>query len=412
MRVRDRLRRVALTAFDDVRGLHPLRGGSTWSTGAPSSLVPWLQSWWGSGQGSGTSQAASVGSATRCLQLVSQQISTMPLRFRGSFEPVWVANPDPVWFPNGIAEAVFAAVWSLYAYGDAFLYVTDRYEATGYPRLWTVLDPARVDVDVDPAGGRRYRAGDTYLDSFNVLQIPRCPSGALRSTSALDAYASNLVAASAAEQFAADVFYSGGIPWGALKPERRLDKTQAEDLQAQWAARTSQRRGAPAVLPPDVGFQQFQFNPKDLLLLESREWDAKQIAAAFGVPAFMLNMDQAGGLNYSNPEMLFATWWRTELYPVARRIESALSIWLPRGNWVEFDPSASLRPDLATLSGVVLASVGAGLLTPSEGRSMLWDLPPLTEGEALDMIDEPPGANATEIDIATAPAVPALEVVA
>jgi HK97 family phage portal protein len=290
--------------------------------------------------------------------------------------------------------------------------VIDRYEATGYPRLWTVLDPEQLTVDLDPvAGGRRYRAGDVYLDPYNVLQIPRCPNGALRSSSALAAYASNLAAAAAAEQFAADVFYSGGIPWGALKPQRRLDKGQAEDLQAQWAARTSMRRGAPAVLPPDVEFQQFQFNPKDLLLLESREWDAKQIAAAFGVPAFMLNMDQSGGLNYSNPEMLFATWWRTELYPVARRIESALSIWLPRGNWVEFDPSASLRPDLATMSTTWLALLAAGVVTEDEVRAAVLDLPPLTEGEALAMIDEPPGANASEIDATTAPATPILEVV-
>jgi HK97 family phage portal protein len=175
--------------------------------------------------------------------------------------------------------------------------------------------------------------------------------------------------------------------------------------------RAGARRGAPAVLPPDVEFQTFQFNPKDLLLLESRQWDAKQIAAAFGVPAFMLNMDQSGGLNYSNPEMLFATWWRTELYPVARRIESALSIWLPRGNWVEFDPSASLRPDLATMTTTWLQLHAAGIVSDDEVRAAVLDLPPLADGDALKMIDEPPGANASELDAAAA-APPALEVVA
>jgi len=403
----ERLRRVALTTRDDVLGLHPRRGsGSQWATSAPSSLVPWLQSWWNAGQAvpTGPQGAGSVGTANRCLQLVSQQISTMPLRFRGQYEPAWVSNPDPVWFPNGIGDAIFAAVWSIYGWGDAFLYVTDRYESNGYPRLWTVLDPAQVTVDHDPQGGRRYRAGDVYLDAYDVLQVSRCPNGELRSTSALDAYASNLAAAAAAETFAADVFYAGGIPWGALKPSRRLDSTQAAELQAQWSARASARRGAPAVLPPDVEFEQFQINPKDLLLLESREWDAKQIAAAFGVPAFMLNMDQAGGLNYANPEMLFETWWRTELYPVGRRVESALSVWLPRGNWVEFDPSATLRPDLATMSETWLGLLAAGVVTEDEVRAAVLDLPALTEGEALDMIDEPPGANAAQLSVVPPPA--------
>lgn len=347
--------------------------------------------------------AGRVGSANRCLQLVSQQISTMPLRFRGNFEPMWVSNPDPAWFPNGIGDAVFAAVWSAYQHGDAFLWATDRYDSTGYPRSFTVLDPMAVTVSAS-SGERHYEAGGVALDPRDVLQIPRNPNGALRGTPALSAYASNLSAAAAAEAFAADFYESGGIPWGALQPSRRVTEEQATALQDQWATRVGARRAAPAVLPPDVTFNAFQFNPKDLLLLESREWDAKQIAAAFGVPAFMLNMEQAGGLNYSNPEMLFSTWWRTELYPMARRIESALSTWLPRGNWVEFDPSIVLRPDLQTMTSVWLQLRSAGVVTVDEVRAAVLDLPPIEDGEALALIDEPPGAKTTELD--TAPPTP------
>src|SRR6185436_3433185 len=138
------------------------------------------------------------------------------------------------------------------------------------------------------------------------------------------------------------------------------------ELQAQWTTRVGLRGGAPAVIPPDITFTQFSFNPKDLLLLESREWDSKQIAAAFGVPAFMLNMDQGGGLNYSNPTMLFDTWWRTELYPTAKRVDQALTTWLPRGAWVEFDPSVLLRPDLQTTTTVWLSLEAAGIVTKDE----------------------------------------------
>lgn len=344
-----------------------------------------------------------VGSASRCLQLVCQQVATMPLRFRGTDQPMWVTNPDPVWFPNGISDALFAGVWSCYAHGDALLWVTGRYESTGYPRTWTVLDPLAVNV-VEDRGRRRYTApnGATFPDG-DVLQVSRNPTGRLRGTPALAAYASNLAAASAAEGFAADFYVAGGVPWGALKPDRRLSQDQAIELQNQWITRVGSRQAAPAVLPPDVTFQQFQFNPKDLLLLESRQWDAKQIAAAFGVPAFMLNMDQSGGLNYSNPEMLFSTWWRTELYPVARRFEEALSTWLPRGNWVEFDPSILLRPDLATMTTVWLQLLTAGVVTADEVRAAVLDLPPLAQGEALAQIDEPPGAQTTELDAAPAP---------
>ena len=62
----------------------------------------------------------------------------MPLRFFGTREPAWVANPDPVWFPNGIGDAVYMAIDQMYRWGDAYLYITARY-ADGYPSAWTVL---------------------------------------------------------------------------------------------------------------------------------------------------------------------------------------------------------------------------------------------------------------------------------
>lgn len=392
----ERLRRAAVHTLENVRGLHP-RSETQWSTSAPSSLVPWLRSWWHGSWGWSPDNAEGVGSASRCLQLVSQQISTLPLRYRHQpetqgYEPAWVSNPDPVWFPNGITDAMFAIVWSIYGWGDAFLWVTGRYEGSGYPRTWTVLDPAQVTVS-ESAGTRLYRVGDLTLDTRDVMQISRDPRGNLRGTSALSAYATNVAAASHAEAFAADFYVHGGVPWAVLQPSKRLDGKQAADLQAQWMARTATRGAAPAVIPPDVTFHQFSFNPRDLMLIESREWDAKQIAAAFGVPAFMLNLPQAGGLNYSNPEMLFTTWWKSELYPTAHRLDQALSMWLPAGNWVEFDPGFLLRPDFATLVQTWLAMLAQGVVTQDEYRAAVLDLPPLSAGEATAMLDVPAGAR-------------------
>lgn len=356
--------------------------------------------------------AERVGTAARCLQLVSQQIAAMPLRYRGvAPEPQWTSNPDPVWFPNGVADAMFAGVASMYAWGDAFLLVTSRYQ-TGFPRSWTVLDPAQVTVEADKRGdGRRYRVSTVDLDPADVLQVSRNPTGALRGTSALHAYAANVKAAYSAEAFAADFFTAGGVPWAVLQPSRRLDEAQAKQLQSQWVARAGLRGGAPAVIPPDVVFTQFSFSPKDLLLLESREWDAKQIAAAHGVPAYLLNMEQSGGLTYANVGMLFDLMWRAELYPSARRIESALSTWLPRGSWVEFDPSVVLKPDLPTMTDTWLKLLTANVVTQDEVRAAVLDLPPLAEGDALELIDEPPGANASVAQPAPPASPPALEVV-
>jgi phage portal protein BeeE len=144
------------------------------------------------------------------------------------------------------------------------------------------------------------------------------------------------------------------------------------------------------------------------MLLETREWDAKQIASAFGVPAFMLNLEQAGGLNYSNPEMLFETWWRSELYPTAHRIEACLSTWLPRGSWVEFDPSALVGPDVAGRLAIAKQAYADGAMSLDEYRAYVFDLPPQ---EAVELIDEPPGAKTSDLTAPEPTIPPALEVV-
>src|SRR5262245_11485278 len=103
----------------------------------------------------------------RCMQLTCQQIASMPLRFFGKRDaPAWVANPDPAWYPNGIGDAVFAAAWSMYGWGDAFLYITARY-ADGFPAAWTVLDPAVLNIK-QQRGRRAYYVRDTEIDSDSV----------------------------------------------------------------------------------------------------------------------------------------------------------------------------------------------------------------------------------------------------
>lgn len=376
----------------------------------PTSIAPLVSAFSESWGYAGVSPylAERIGAAARCLQLASQQVATLPLRHRGpGVEPSWLGNPEPGVY-NGISDAIFAATWSIYARGNAYLWVTSRYQ-TGFPATWVVLDPVTMSVTADQYGEATYRSNGYKLDPRDVLHVRRdFKPGTLVGTGCLDAYWSNMASAAAAESFAADFFNRGGVPSAVIKWDRPLSPEQATSLQAAWVNAVSTRAGAPAVLDKGLDYSVLTFSPRDLMLLELREYDAKQIAGAFGVPAFLLNLPQADGLNYSNPAQLFDLWWRAELMPCAHRIEAGLSAWVARGNWVEFDPSIILRPDLPTLADTWLKLLGAGVVTPDETRAAVLDLPPLSEGEALAMIDEPSGADVSE----PAPETPRLEVVA
>jgi HK97 family phage portal protein len=283
-----------------------------------------------------------VWSANRCVQLNAQQIASLPLEFTGTFEPAWVSSPDPHWYPNGIGDAVFAAVRSMYAWGDAFLLITDRY-ANGFPSGWTVLDPSAVNVELVD-GRKQFRSGQALLNPENVVQVSRDPGVGLRGTSALTASTPH-VWASITSGDLGQTLMGGGVPNAVLKSGRKLTEEQATALQAQWVASTALRRGAPAVLPPDLTFEQLAFSPKDLMLLDGQQFEGRVIAAAFGVPPYLLNLPLEGGLTYQSPEQLEESWYRFELRPTALRLSRALTAnMLPRGNQVAFDMAEALAP--------------------------------------------------------------------
>lgn len=345
--------------------------------------------------------------ANRCLQLNCQQIASMPLRFIGNGTPAWVTNPDPVWYPNGISDAVFSLAWSMYSWGDGWAYITARY-SDGYPSAWTVLDPAAMQVEL-VAGERRFRSSGRLLDPRDVVQISRNPSGALKGSSALRAYADFLSGSLASASLGRSVMGENPVPHSVLKSQRKLTEAQASALQTQWATATATRRGLPAVLPPEIDFEQLAFSPKDLLLLDAQEFNARVIAAAFGVPAFMLNMPLAGGLTYQSPEMLVDQWWRLELRPTAKRLSDAMSAqMLPRGSSVHFDAHDVLAPALPELHKVWSEAADKGLVTPDEYRRAVLNLEPLGTANAVDELLQPNSAGASPADQIPTPDVIAL----
>jgi HK97 family phage portal protein len=350
-----------------------------------------------------------LGVVQRCLQLTAQQVASMPLRMHGTAAtPVWLGNPDPDVYTS-LTEAIFAATWSRYASGNIYLFVTSRY-ADGYPATWIVLAPEWMTVGYGADDEPTYTWYGYPIDRSDLLHVKRNPvAGQLVGTPALDGYWSNIQSAAASEMAAASALTDGGVPRVALKYKRKLLGTQAKDLQAQWIAAVQNRGGAPPVLDDDLDLKELSWSPRDAMLLELREYDSKAIASAFGVPAFLLNLPQAGGLNYSNPEMLFQTWWTVELMPASHQLETALSSWLPRGSWVAFDPQAILRPDPAQLATMWTGLLNVGAVTVDELRATVLGLPPLEE--AADTLPSPSGAPTQIIEppVAVAPSLPATQ---
>jgi len=334
--------------FRETLGLPPkARDLTTPLEGTTQTIYPQVQSFWaetygGSGLYISPKVAELVWVAARCIQLNAQQIAAMPIEYHttapgGGFEPAWVSSPDPVWFPNGVGDALFTIVENLYKWGFSVQQITTRY-SNGFPLGFTVLPSEAVNIDVEN-GRRTYKLGDRRLDPLDCVQIDRNPGNRVKGTPALAAYASQAWGILAGGEESRNVL-SGGIPRGFLKPKRVQTPEQAAALQAQWQARMATRAGAPAVMDPEVEWESVSFNPTELALLEAQEFTIRSVASAYGVPASLLNMAVTGGLTYQNPAMLGEYWWRFELRTLAKRVADAFTAqMLPRGSWVSIDAS-------------------------------------------------------------------------
>ncbi|HZL96476.1 MAG TPA: phage portal protein [Vicinamibacterales bacterium] len=282
-----------------------------------------------------------VWAANVCQHKNSQQISAMPLEWHGSegtLEPAWVSSPDPAQFPNGISDAMYAITDQLYGYGYSLQYVTDFYDS-GYPRRWTVVSSASCIPYFDAEGRKVYKVGDTVLDPRRVIQVDRNPTTAAHGTSALRAFAQRAYSLLAAGDKSLSVSRDA-FPPGYLKSENRLTSEQAEAAQMSWMTKTEARAGGVPVLGQGWTFESSGIDPSDMALLETQEWDARVICAAYGVPSVLLNIPMVGGLTYQNPLALMQAWWLTELRTTAKRVVDAFTAqMLPRGQWVSVDAS-------------------------------------------------------------------------
>jgi HK97 family phage portal protein len=285
---------------------------------------------------------------------------------------------------------------NLYRHGEAFPYITSRY-ADGFPSGWTVLSPELMNVRME-RGQREYRYGERPLNRADVVHIFRDPGG-LRGTPALRAYASKVWGAISTVETSRGMVGEGKIPNAILKSQKRLTQEQAEAIQETWMNARARQPGAPAILPPEIDFQQLAFSPHDLLLLDSQKFDASVICTAYGVPAFMLNLPLEGALIYQNPESLFEDWWRSELRTMAGTIAAALTAqMLPRGSAVTVDATETIEPNVTDQIASWNDMLDRNVVSVNEFRAEVLGLPAMEQGDAIAELTQPPVANASPSD--------------
>lgn len=359
---------------------------------------PWL--WW-LGPGDGTlgpygnplvpgdpAGLATLPAVARCTSIICDTIGGLPWRVvRGDYEqlatPDWISDPQatrldgrvvggPV-LDNRLGAVEFWANWIVAAlwFGDGYVYVPVR-DSAGAPKppLWQ-LHPHDVTVEAGT-----YWVGDTPLPSNSILHLRGgLPYDDGTGQGVIDKHGLDLSLAATVRQYAAGVFQSG-VPAGYLKSSQpNMSEKQASDLKAAWLAQHGGAKRSIAVLNATTDFHAVSISPVDAQLSDSRQWGLRDIALAFGVPAYMLGVP-GDPSTYANVESRMIELRTFTLLPWQRRIESTLDAQLPRGTSLKIASDGLLRADTKTRYEAHKVGIEAGFETVDEARA-LEDRPPL-----------------------------------
>lgn len=380
------------------------------ASGRAITSLPW---WDGAETASGErvtpTTALQLAAVWRCISLVAELLSSMPVdTYRGAGPAkAEVQNPPAIVLrPSQRVtrrEWVYQYVTSMMLRGNAYGVALAHDPSTALPTVVEWVDPSSVSV-VCPSSlalpeyyidGRRVDR-DNIVHLRNVL-LPGCIEG----LSPIEYHAETIGLGIAARKFGSQWFGQGAHPSAILSTDQKLVPEQAEEMKKSFLASIRKRR-EPAVLGAGIKYTQIQVSANESQFLATQQMSAVEIALVFGVPPEMINASLPGSTNsktYSNREQMWQDFVSTCLAHYAGRLEDAWSGMTPRGQRVQFNLDALLRGDTLSRYQAHAIGISSQFITPNEARE-LEDRKPIEGGDELVKPAAPAPAPAPEGDAA------------
>lgn len=365
-----------------------------------------------------------------CISLISNQFANTIPQTQRRIKGVWVTddvlNPN-LTMPNRYQTmpqflAQFAT--HLLEHGNAYVWNNGK--------SWRLLNPRTVKIHIatDGSGMTFYEAGQDYLTGITeAVYIPDNQILHARINVFRDSQLIGIgplhVAAMAGKlgedaRIAAQTAYENSSrPGGIIEVPGAVDTAKLQEMKKVFNdGYGGNNRGQTAVLSDGAKFISVQgASVLDSAVIEALNLSSAQIAAVFNVPAYLVG---AGSFPpYSGQVQAMQQFLTTCLQPLITQAESLFNKGLGIDGYVfrrvRFDVSAILRLDPQTEMAVIAQGVGAGILSPNEGRAKL-NLPAVKGGDSpylqqqnypLEALYESNSANGNSgsgADVAPAPA--------
>lgn len=329
----------------------------------------------------------------RAVSLISQTIASVPLRTLrdnadGTREqvPSFLDNPGG---PDGLTpfEWTETVMAHLLLHGNAYLAHTVN--GGGALAALTPIHPLAVTPEWQKDAAGKHTGLKEFqvslddgtvrtFDTTTMTQLMGLSLDGLRGLSPIAVARNSLGTGIAGDRAAAKMFANGAMIAGLVTPEDDLAEGEAEQIMESVRGKIAgvDNAGDIVVINRKLKFTPWTMSAEDAQFLQSRQFSIEEIARWYGLPSFMLNLEQKSTSWGSGIESMQQGMSRTVLSPWAQRIEQRLSRLLSRAQFVEFDLTGLERANPADEIRLLIEQVNAKLLTVDEARA-IRNLPPL-----------------------------------
>lgn len=362
--------------------------------------------------------AFKIGVVFAAISLISDGVASLPPRAfteRPDGErvavdvPQWIRKPHPeIRRFDVYSQLLISAI----AWGNGYAQIIRR-PSDGVIVGLMPLDPSCVYVEWDPnkPGYRRYRlnGGGPWLTSYDVFHVqgPTLP-GEPEGMSVIRAAKEAIGLGMTLEEYGARYFGQGSQAKIVLEIPHNMSETQAKEVVRTFEKFHKGRNNwhRPAIMTGGAKLHQISISPDDAQFLESRDFQAVEIARWFRVPPHRVGIVSKGtswgsGLAEENMAMLQHTY-----RPWIVRLQDAFTAYSIGGldtNIIELDTSALLQGTFKEASDIWVGLYEKDVATKNETRQKLG-LPKVDGGEKF--FSEVATENAAKVADAGNPATP------
>lgn len=242
------------------------------------------------------------------------------------------------------------------------------------------IHPDRVTIERLPGGGVRYQVRQADgtnkpINDADMFHLRGLSLDGVTGVSVIEYARESVGLGLAAESYGARVFSQNARPGGVLKVPGELSDKAAQRLRTEWQLLHGGLNNAHqvAVLQEGADWEQTSMTSEDAQYLQTREFQAEDVARWFRVPPHMIGLTSKSTSWGTGIEQQTLGFLMFTLLPWLKRWEQAVSrdlIIATQTFYAEFVVDSLLRGDAASRNASYTAGRQGGWLTVNEIRQM------------------------------------------